>query len=191
MHLGEVLSRYSIVIVAVIAALALLLILIRSTDGGRKAFERFRRTFFLTRGVYAKNASGRFASAMALMLSSGLDVDESLEMVHKLLKSSALREKVETCQKNITEGQTFSQAVVNAQIFGGLHARMITVAFKTGSMDTVMEKLALRYEEETDTQISNIISVLEPSLVAVLSIIVGMILFSVMLPLMSIMSSIG
>ena len=54
-----------------------------------------------------------------------------------------------------------------------------------------MKKLADRYEDEIDAQIGSTISILEPTLVAVLSIIVGMILLSVMLPLMGIMSSIG
>jgi type IV pilus assembly protein PilC len=54
-----------------------------------------------------------------------------------------------------------------------------------------MEKIAVRYEEETNAQINNIISIVEPSLVAVLSVIVGIILLSVMLPLMGIMAAIG
>jgi type IV pilus assembly protein PilC len=68
---------------------------------------------------------------------------------------------------------------------------MVSVGFKTGSADTVMKKLADRYEEEIDARVGNLIALLEPSLVAVLSVIVGMILLSVMLPLMGIMSSIG
>ena len=68
---------------------------------------------------------------------------------------------------------------------------MIAVGFKTGNVDEVMRKVADQYEEEVDNRIEKLIAVLEPSLVVALSIIVGVILLSVMLPLMGIMSSIG
>lgn len=191
MNFGQALSRYSLVIVIIAAAVALVLWIFFSTKAGRRALERFRARFFLTRRLYAKISSGRFASAMALMLSSGMDTDQSLEMVHKLLKNQSARDKVAKCQKLLAEGMSFSDALSKVGMFTGVYARMVNVAYKTGSLDAIMEKLAERYEEETSTQIGNIISILEPSLVAVLSVIVGMILLSVMLPLMGIMATIG
>ena len=191
LNLGQVLSRYSIAIVVVLAAAAILFLIFSSTQKGKEKLEQLKSTFPLTRGLYTKIAAGRFASAMALMLSSGMDVDQSLELVHKLLiKTPLVREKIEQCQKHMRDGESFSQALLKVGMFSGLYAGMVGVAFKTGAVDTVMEKLAARYEEETASKISNIISALEPSLVAVLSIIVGMILLSVMLPLMGIMAHI-
>ena len=125
------------------------------------------------------------------MLASGLDTDQSLDMVHKLIDNEFIQEKITACKGYINEGVGFAESMVKADIFTGIYARMISVGFKTGSVDTVMKKLAERYEEEVDSHIAGIISILEPTLVAVLSIIVGMILLSVMLPLMGIMSSIG
>ena len=68
---------------------------------------------------------------------------------------------------------------------------MVAVGFKTGSADAVMGRLAARYEEEIDSELSRLVGVVEPTLVIILSVAVGMILLSVMLPLMGIMSSIG
>lgn len=68
---------------------------------------------------------------------------------------------------------------------------MIAVGFITGHIDGVMRKIADNYEKETDRKIHSIISVIEPTLVIFLSIVVGLILLSVILPLMGIMSSIG
>ena len=68
---------------------------------------------------------------------------------------------------------------------------MIAVGFRTGNIDQVMKKIAKNYEDEIDNKLSSFISILEPTLVIILSIIVGFILFSVILPLMGIMSSIG
>jgi len=189
--LGELVGEYSFAIIGVIAAVILIFVFMRATSGGRTALENAKASFFLTRGLSANIASGRFASAMALMLASGLDTDQSLEMVYRLVDNPPVRKKIARCQELLAEGVPFSDALVKAGIFSGVYARMVTVAFKTGSLDSVMAKLAARYEDEVDTKISSIISIVEPTLVAILSIIVGMILLSVMLPLMGIMSSIG
>lgn len=191
MNLGVVLGRYSYIFIGVAAVLIGAYFIMRSTGAGRDMLQRWKAGFFATKKLNAKIASGRFASAMALMLSSGLDTDQALDMVYKLVDNEYIRAKITLCKNHIDGGASFSDSLVKSDIFTSIYARMVTVGFKTGSVDTVMQKIAERYEEEIDTQIGNIISVIEPTLVAVLSIIVGMILLSVMLPLMGIMSSIG
>lgn len=191
MNFGSVIGKYSVAIVVVLALLIAGFLVLRGTAAGRRTLARFQASFILTRGLFSRIASGRFASAMSMMLSAGLDTDRALDMVEKLVDNEPLSEKITACRGQIAEGVSFSDALVQAGIFTGMNARMVSVGFKTGSADQVMHRLADQYEEEVDAKISSIISVLEPTLVAVLSVIVGMILLSVMLPLMGIMSSIG
>ena len=66
---------------------------------------------------------------------------------------------------------------------------MFAVSVKTGSSDEVMEKIAQGYNEQAENKLENLITIIEPTLVAILAIIVGVILLSVMLPLISIMAS--
>ena len=68
---------------------------------------------------------------------------------------------------------------------------MVSVGMRTGSVDQVMSKIAGEYEEDGVQSLQQKVSVIEPTLVAVLSVLVGLILISVMLPLMNIMSSLG
>ena len=191
MNFGEALGQYSFVLLGVAVGLIVFFLIFRATSFGRSFLERFKESFFLTRDLYSKIASGRFASAMSLMLASGMDTDKSLEMVTKLVSTPTVKRKIINCQKMIADGVRFSDALAEVGMFSGVYARMVSVAFKTGSMDSIMEKLAIRYEEETNNKIGNIISIVEPTLVAVLSVIVGVILLSVMLPLMGIMAAIG
>jgi type IV pilus assembly protein PilC len=71
-----------------------------------------------------------------------------------------------------------------------MEARMLTLGFKSGSLDTVMEQIAADYETQTDERLDNLISVIEPTMVAVLCVIVGLILLSAMLPLLAVMTTI-
>lgn len=192
LQFGTLLNRYSVWIVGIFAVIIVALLIMANTSGGRRSFTGMFHKFFLTRRLAAKIDAGHFASAMSMMLQSGLDVDQSLAMSHELVVDSAIRQKIVDCQKQISdEGVSFSDALSNARIFTGVYTRMVSVGFKTGSVDEVMKRIADHYEQEVDDQIGNMISILEPSLVAILSLIVGMILLSVMLPLMGVMTSIG
>ena len=75
--------------------------------------------------------------------------------------------------------------------FDHLYSQMVSVGFRSGNVDVVLKKIADRYEENTNRRLQSIIAILEPTLVIILSVIVGLILLSVILPLMGIMTSIG
>ncbi|MFI3208108.1 MAG: type II secretion system F family protein [Eubacteriales bacterium] len=160
------------------------------TEVGKKKFKYIKENFYLMRNLTNKIAVSRFAAGMSLMLASGLDIDQSLEMVLPLVDNEKVYQKIESIRKAISEGQNFAEAVMDNQIFTGTYNRMLAIGYRTGATDEVIENISKRYEDEIETSLSNIIAVIEPSLVAVLSIVVGVILLSVMLPLMSIMSAI-
>ena len=191
MRLGAAAGRIAIALTAAVLLLLAAYLLMRAFPAGRAALSRWSAVFPLTRGLSARVASGRFASAMAMMLSSGLDSDQSLDLAVRLLDEGPTRRRAERCRELVADGASFADAVSQAGIFPGVYARMVSVGFSTGSADTVLRKLASRYEEEVDARVARMLSVLEPTLVAILAVVVGAILLSVMLPLMGVMSSIG
>ena len=147
--------------------------------------------FFLSKKLSESIAVGRFASGMSLTLSSGLDTDESLKMTSELTDHQGLQEKVNICKQQIESGERFADAIATAGIFTSTQSRMINIGVRSGAMDQVMEDIARQCNEETDAKIQHILSILEPTLVAILAVIVGVILLSVMLPLMGIMANMG
>lgn len=188
---GNTLSRYSAVFVILIALLLILGLYFNKSNRGREKLKHFGSKFFLTKNLYEKIALGRFTNGLAMTLSSGLDTDQSIELVSQLADHPELLEKIASCQKFISEGESFSDALSKAHIFSGVYSRMLSIGYKSGVMDEAMQKIATQYNDDVDTSIGHLLSILEPTLVAILSIIVGMILLSVMLPLLGIMSTIG
>ena len=191
LSIGTSLNRYSAVIVTILVLLVLIFLFATKTKKGRQITKRILSVFPLTKGFYDKLAAGRFASGMALTISSGMDTFTSLDMVSQLTEHEGMQEKIAKCKKEIKEGANLSEALTTSGIFSNLYSRMVAVGFRTGSIDVVMQKIAENYDKETEKKIRSIISVLEPTLVIILSIIVGLILLSVIFPLMGIMSSIG
>ena len=93
--------------------------------------------------------------------------------------------------QSLQAGNPFPEALGSAGIFSGFYSAMIRVASMTGHLDTVMGYIARHYREETDRRIDAALSRIEPAMVAILAVLIGGILLSVILPLMGIMSSIG
>ncbi len=178
----------AVIVVAVLVLVALLFVLFRK---GSAFSAGLRETFFLTKPLYRSVAVARFASGMSLMLSSGLDTDESLRLVQDLVEHRELSGKIQTMRQDMEEGKPFAETMREQRVFTGIHAHMLAVGFTTGSIDEVMHSLAERCSEEVSGRFEKLVSVIEPSIVAILSIVIGGILLSVMLPLMSIISQMG
>ena len=191
LDLGTHLNEGSFILILILGALVLLFLFFTRTDRGHRAFIRFAGKFGPTRSLYEEMAAGRFASGMALTIASGMDTFQSLDLVKKLVENKTVAAKIDVCRNLIQNGEGFPEALEKASIFNQLYSRMVLVGFRSGSMDTVLKQIADHYDKETDRRIYSIISVLEPTLVIILSLIVGMILLSVILPLMGIMSNIG
>ena len=179
----DALNQYLFVIVIVLIAAAAGIFLIFRSDAGQK--------FLKKRPLALSTAASRFANCMALALSSGLDTDQGLMFAEQLVDNPYMAARIKKCRDLTASGRGFAEAVLTSGIFSKIYASMITIGFRTGSMDEVMHKISEEYEEETDKQIAKFISVLEPTLVIILSIFIGLILISFLLPLIGIMSSIG
>ena len=191
LRLGNTLNRYSVIFLIVMIVLAAIYFLLSRTRAGKKIVSRFLVVFPLTRRFSESVACERFAAGLALTLSSGMDTFSGLDMVSALVANQKMQDKIEVCKEKIRKGDNLAEALASAEVFNHLHSQMVDVGFRSGNIDTVLRKIADSYEKETDKRIQAIISVLEPTLVIILSIIVGLILLSVILPLMGIMTSIG
>ena len=136
-------------------------------------------------------ARGRFSSAMALMLQSGLPLDEAMERTSELLEGSPLAERFLDCRRRVSEGASFPCAVEDAGVLTGLQAGLLAAGFRTGVSEEAMAELARRCQAEADERLSRLLSRFEYLLVIVLCAAVGLVLLSVMLPLLGVLSAIG
>ena len=169
LDMGQAINRYSLVLLALLVLLVLVCLYFSRTSSGQK-----RASLLFSK------ASCRFASGMALALKSGLTPEEGMDLAGVLTGNPGFMEQVAQCKKLMEEGTPLARALSGSGIFTGMEARLLTVGDRTGSIDDAMEKIAARCQDA--------VSIIEPTLVAVLSVIVGLILLSVMMPLMGILS---
>lgn len=183
MNISNILNKYMFAFIIAFLLLGLLVFAFSRTPLGKTIFQR--------KGLAMTIAASRFANCMYLALSSGLDTDRSLEMAEKLIDNPYMLEKIKMCKTHIKHGEGFVKSLLLSGIFSKVYSSVITIGYKTGSMDDVMKNISDAYEEETDNRLRHFISMLEPTLIIILSFFIGLILISFLLPLLGIMSSIG
>ena len=192
MNFGQALSDAALVIAIVAGFLLMMILLITQIPRLRSRASRFFRDLRGDRGIHSKIALARFTNAMALAMKSGLTMEESRNLAAALSVNSRSGElKQKHCAALLAEGKTLSEALSTAGVLPALYSRMLSLGVRSGSADAVMEEISRRAENTVNEELSTLINRIEPTLVIITSLIVGVILLSVMLPLMNIMSAIG
>lgn len=143
------------------------------------------------KGIRGKLARARFAQVMAMAVGSGMELEEALELAASLSDSEKMKRSSAECAEAIRSGATLSEAVGGAGLLPPAECRLLDAAAKSGTTDTMMEKIAGRLLEESENALEDLTGRVEPALVLVTTLMVGLILLSVMLPLMNIMAAIG
>jgi type IV pilus assembly protein PilC len=134
-------------------------------------------------------AASRLAAHMSLVLASGLTAEEGLDMAETISGDPDFARALASCRGRMREGADFSAALKQSGMFSGMDAQLIEMGSRTGTMDEALAKVADLLQQELDAQIDTRLARLEPALVIIMSVIVGGILLSVMVPLMRIMSA--
>lgn len=187
---GIAAGRIVLAVTAGLLAFVLLLALIWRA-GGKQMLLRASQMLPPVRRLLDKQTAQRFAEVTAMVMASGYHLEHALELIPDLLPDNRNIRKAKKCLALMEQNGDFAAAVEQVGIFEPLHQKMIRVGVEAGQTDQVMERISGIYEMEVDEGIHRLVSWIEPALVAVLTLMIGGILLSVMLPLVSIMMSIG
>ncbi|MGX8834625.1 type II secretion system F family protein [Amedibacillus sp. YH-ame6] len=189
MQFGSGFAIVSFVILTVLLLLVLYVVVRMRKGEGNGAI--FLSKFFLTKRLFHNISMARMTYAFSLFISGGFDIEDSLSYLPGIVDEELTKEKIIACMQGMKEGESFEAMIQKVHLYDGAYANMIITGFHSGKSDDVMKKISLLYEKDVDHSISSFLNTIEPVIVVFLSLIVGVILLSVMLPLMSIMTSLG
>lgn len=188
-RLGEVIGWVVMVLVTLLVIAALVIVILMKTKHRDKVMKFLQNIFPPIVSLNQKLTASRVSGVLSMMLSSGFPTDEALEMTERVISDKSAAEKVKGIRKGLEEGKSFADAIEGANIFSELHVRMIKMGSATGREDQVLGKLSNLYEEQVEEDITRLISIIEPTLVALLSVVIGAVLLAVILPMAGILSS--
>lgn len=150
------------------------------TEAGRYAFDKLKLKMPKVGPLYTKVITGRFASTLSTMYSSGVPMIESLERATAVLNNTYVADKFATAIDNIKMGDAISSAIAKTEVFESMFCSIIYVGEESGSLDSILQKTAEYYEEEADSAIQRMVSLLEPVMIIVLGLIIGLVVASIL-----------
>jgi type IV pilus assembly protein PilC len=132
----------------------------------------------------------QFARTLGSLLQSGVPILHALQIVKNITDNSIIKKALIDAEDDLREGQGMAFSLEKSGIFPPMVTNMITIGEETGALDTLLEKIALFYERETETTITRLSKMLEPVLLVVIGAVVGFIIVSIMFPIFSILDAV-
>lgn len=165
--------------------------LLLKTPKFRFKFDRFKMKMpifgKLNRTIY----SARFARTFASLHAAGLTVLDNMETSGMILNNTYLNKHVDEAAIHISEGELISTSIANEDIFEPMLTAMIFIGEESGSLDTILEKTANFYDEEAEAATNKMVTLIEPIMIVTMGIIVGGIIISILLPIITMYNTIG
>jgi type IV pilus assembly protein PilC len=159
-----------------------------STVKGRRVVDATVLKAPVLGNIMRKIAVARFCRTLSTLISSGVPILDGLEITAKTAGNSIIEDAVMVTRKSIERGETISVPLKETKVFPAMVTQMIGVGEATGALDTMLAKIADFYEEEVDTAVAGLLTLLEPIMIAVLGIVVGGIVIAMYMPIFDLIS---
>jgi type IV pilus assembly protein PilC len=161
------------------------------TPTGKYKFHAFLLRVPILKMIIMKIAVSRFARTFASLSSAGVTVLDALEVTGGAIGNKVIEKELQAAAQEVKAGKPLSEPMSRSKIFPPIIAQMLAVGEETGQIDTILVKVADFYDEEVDTVIESLSSIIEPVMIIVLGSIVGLIAASVMGPIASLSQNVG
>jgi len=161
------------------------------TPGGRWQIDRLILKLPVFGSLVRKIAVARFSRILSTLLSSGVPILQSLEITAKTAGNVIIEDAIFKVRAGVERGENFVDPLKATEVFPHMVGQMIGVGEQTGALDAMLGKIADFYEEEVDTAIADILSMIEPMLIAFLGVTIGSIVISMYLPLFTLIGKLA
>ena len=158
---------------------------------GRLALDSFKLKMPVFGLIIKKSSIARFCRTLGTLIASGVPILEALRIVKDAIGNVVISNAIEDVHGSIREGDTIADPLRQAGIFDELLINMIDVGEETGELDKMLIKIADNYDMDVDVAVEGMSSLLEPILIVGMGLIVGFIVISLFLPLISLVKTMG
>jgi type IV pilus assembly protein PilC len=162
-----------------------------STDNGRHAIDRAFLRIPVLGDVLKKAGVARFTRTLGTLVSSGVPILRGLEITAETAGNIIISDAVKETRNSIGQGETISGPLARCEVFPPMVVQMIAVGEETGALDQMLGKIADFYDDEVDTTVATLTSVIEPVLIVVMGFIVGGMVIAMYMPMFSMVKAIS
>jgi len=158
----------------------------KRTTAGRARWDRMVLGFWVFGPLIRHIAIGRFARTLATLLKSGVPLLTAMDIVRNIVGNSRLAEVIEQARDAIREGESIAAPLKRSGEFPPLVYHMVSVGERSGALEEMLANVAKAYEDQVETTIGALTSLLEPAMIVGMGAVVAFIVFSVLMPILQI-----
>ena len=162
-----------------------------STPQGRLRYDKFLLNMPLFGQLNTKVVMERFASTISVLLASGVDILQAIEIVQRVVGNEEIKQSLEQVRDGVRKGFGLGKTMEATGSFPPLVYQMVDVGENSGTLDYVLQKVADFYESEVETAIGQLTTMIEPLIIVVLGGVVGFIVVAMILPIFDLYNVIG
>lgn len=188
---SDLFTKWILYLIGLIIVLTFLSAKYAKTERGRLQIDKIKLKLPIFGELFIKVAISRFSRTLSTLIQSGVPILAALEIVGKTSGNKVIENAVEGVRTNVKEGESIAAPLIKSGVFPPMVTRMIAVGEQTGELEKMLGKVSDFYDEQVDTAISALTSLIEPVIIAFLGVIVGGIVISLFLPILKITQLIG
>jgi len=162
-----------------------------ATEGGKRKVDKFSLNIPVLGNVIRKSSIARFTRTLGTLISSGVPILNGLDITARTAGNKIVEDAINATKESISRGDTISDPLRLSGVFPAMVTQMIAVGEQTGALDDMLDKIANFYDDEVDTAVEALTSVIEPIMIVVMGIIVGGMLIAMYLPMFKLINVIG
>ena len=172
-----------LLILGVIVAVVLALRFYYKTPGGHRNIDALLLKVPIVGGILRKIAVARFSRTLSTLLSSGVPILQSLEITARTAGNMILEEAINKVRAGVERGESVVEPLKATEVFPNMVSQMIAIGEQTGALDAMLGKIADFYEQEVDSAIASLLTLIEPVMIGFLGVTIGSIVIAMYLPL--------
>jgi type IV pilus assembly protein PilC len=180
-----------LVILAVIIGVAVATRSYYKTTSGRRNLDALMLKLPIFGSILRKIAVARFSRTLSTLLSSGVPILQSLDITARTAGNVIIEAAILKVRAGVERGESFVDPLKATEVFPNMVAQMIGIGEQTGALDAMLGKIADFYEQEVDTAIANLLTLIEPVLIGFLGVTIGSIVIAMYLPLFTLIGKLS
>ena len=172
-----------LILLGIIAALAVAIRFYYRTPDGHRRIDYILLKVPIIGGILRKIAVARFSRTLSTLLSSGVPILQSLEITARTAGNMILEEAINKVRAGVERGESIVEPLKATEVFPNMVSQMIAIGEQTGALDAMLGKIADFYEQEVDSAIASLLTLIEPVMIGFLGVTIGSIVIAMYLPL--------
>ena len=187
---SDFVSSYFVFILIFFSLAAVVYWQFEKTDAGRRTIDEFKLTIPFIGMLYEKLFLTRICDNLSTMLTSGISMMQALEVTAEVVDNAVYKEIIESTIVDVKGGKSFADSIAEYPEIPGVLAQMSKVGEETGKLGDILSTLALYYRREVNNTVDTLIGLIEPAMIVLLGLGVGVLLASVLIPIYNITGTI-